>query len=112
MKPLHVKDIESFLTRFGEFVDAELRSIEVTSPSKMIITLACQDSARGFDWLTLKMEFTDVCDASLVDNSQLLHVDMSDGASLIYEDNNYIFSIKNATISITASSVKYEEGLF
>jgi len=112
MKPLHVKDIKSFLSRFGEFVDAEIRSIDPTSPTTINMLIACQDTARGFDWLTLHLEFSGVSDASLVDNSQLLHVDMSNGISLINEDNNFIFSVKNATISVSASNIKYEEGLF
>ena len=112
MKPLHVKDIESFLSRFGDFLDAEIRNIDVISPQEINITLACQDSARAFDWITLTLGFSSVSDASLIDASQLPHVDTSEGATIIYEDGYFIFSIKNATLSVTASTIKYEEGLF
>ena len=112
MKPLHVKDIDSFLSRFGDFLDAEIRSINIISPQQITITLACQDSARAFDWITLNLEFSDISDASLIDASQLLHVDTSEGATLLYNDKHFIFSIKNATLSLTASTIKYEEGQF
>ena len=121
MKPLIRKDLPIFLERFGHFVDCELRSIEVTSPTTMLVTVAAQDTARGFDWLSIKLEFNGVSDARLLENSQLSHVDLNDGINIIYEDDKYAFgignytnlsSIKNSTCYITSSTLKYEEGAF
>ena len=121
MKPLLPKELPSFIKRFGNFIDAEIRTIEVISPTTMKVVIACQDSARGFDWLTINLEFTDISDARLLDNSKLPLIDMSDGISLIYEDNSFAFGIgdyynlsgiKNATSYIISSSIKYEEGSF
>ncbi|DAB27572.1 MAG: hypothetical protein A2513_01230 [Sulfurimonas sp. RIFOXYD12_FULL_33_39] len=121
MKPLLKKDIESFLKRFESFVDSELRSINIISPSIVKITLATQDSARGFDWITLELEFNGISDAKLVENSKLVHVDMSDGVSLIFADNQFTFAIScynsasnitNSICYIKATSIKYIEGLF
>ena len=112
MKPLHVKDVKSFLSRFGNFLDAEIRNIDIVSAQEITITLACQDSARAFDWITLTLGFSGISDASLIDSTQLLHVDTSEGATLSYIDNYFIFSIKNATLSLKASTIKYEEGQF
>jgi len=121
MKPLLAKELPNFTSRFGNFIDAEIRSIEVLSPISMKVVIACQDSARGFDWLTLNLEFSAVSDARLLEDSKLSLIDMSDGVSLIYEDNNFGFGIgeyhnlsgiKNATSYIISSSIKYEEGQF
>ena len=119
MKPL--TKIDEFLKRFDNFKDAELRSIEVISPTTMSVTLAAQDNARGFDWVSLKLEFTDVSDAKLLDGSKLSFVDMSDGITVIKDEKTLAFGIgecynlsavKNAICYILASTVKYEEGLF
>ena len=121
MKPLLAKDLPTFLERFGNFIDAEFRHVEVISPTTMNITLACQDSARGFDWITINLEFSGINDARLLDNSKLLHVDMADAASIITEDNNFAFglgkystilSIKNSAFYIICENIKYKEGSF
>lgn len=119
MKPL--TKIDEFLKRFDNFKDAELRSVEVISPTTMLVTLAAQDSARGFDWVSVKLEFTDVSDAKLLDSSKLSFVDMSDGITVIKDEKALVFGIgecynlsavKNAICYILSSTIKYEEGLF
>ncbi len=121
MKPLLAKDIKPLLARFNNFADAELRSIEIISPTIIKITLAGQDSARGFDWLTICFEFSGVLDAKLLENSKLSLVDMSDGINIVYEDGNFVFgignyknltNIKNSVCFLISSALKYEEGAF
>ena len=121
MKPLLSKEVNSFLERFGNFIDAEFRHVEVLSPTAINITLACQDSARGFDWISLNLEFSGISDARLLDSSKLLHVDMSDAVSIITKDNSFAFglgsystisSIKNSAFYIICENIKYEEGSF
>ena len=119
MKP--VTNIDEFLQRFNHFKDGEFRSIEVSSATTMLVTFAGQDEARAYDWITIKLEFTNVSDARLLDNSKLLHVDMSEGISIIKENKSIIFgtgsyktlsSIKNASCFIECEHIKYEEDLF
>jgi len=121
MKPLTKKELPAFLQRFGNFVDAEVRSIDVISPSIMQVVIAAQDGARGFDWLTLNLEFSNIIDAKLIDNSKLSLIDMSEGMTLFFEDDNIAFctdaydnlaNVKNALFYIISSSIKYEEGSF
>ncbi len=121
MKPLLAKELPSFIKRFGGFIDAEICSIELISPTDMKAVVACQDSARGFDWLTLIIEFNSISDAILLEDSKLALVDMSDGISLICEEGafawgignyNTLSGIKNAVSYIISSSIKYEEGSF
>ena len=112
MKPLHVDQLPDFIKRFGDFVDGELRSIEIISPTQINLTLACQDVARGYDWLSLTFEFKNISEASLIDNEKLLHVDMSDGISLSHKDNTFTFKTNNATLKIVSSEIKYREAQF
>jgi len=112
LKPLLTKDLDTFLNRFGNFVDGEIRSLEMTSPSNMTLTIAAQDSARGFDWLTIIFNFDGVSDASLVNNNKLGFIDLSDGISLTHDSSNFKFKINNATLYINSLTIKYQEGSF
>ena len=112
MKPLLAKELPNFVKRFGNFVDGELRSVDVISPTQINITLACQDVARGYDWLSLEFEFKNISEASLIDNNKLLHVEMNDGININYENNNFIFKTNNATLKIVATELKYQEKPF
>lgn len=121
MKPLLADKLDSFMERFDNFREGELRSIEVVSPTMIIITLAGQDSAREFDWISMKFEFSGVNDAKLLDSSRLSLIDMSDGVSIINNDNLFAFgigkcynisSIKNSTCQVIGSGLKYQEETF
>ena len=119
MKP--ITNVEQFVKRFDGFKDGEIRSIKVISPTTMLVTLAGQDTARAFDWITINLEFNGVSDARLLDDSKLSLIDMSDGISIINENNKFGFGIgecinlsgiKNATAYIESDNLKYEEGSF
>lgn len=121
MRPLLAKEVNSFLERFDSFKDCEFRSIEILSPTTIMVTLAVQDSARGFDWISLDLEFSGVRDARVLDNTKLAHVNMDDGISIVCQSDifsfgigsyNNISNIKNSTCYITFSSMKYKEGEF
>ena len=121
MKPLLAKELLNFVKRFDNFIDAQIRSIDLVSPTSIVASIACQDSLRGYDWLTLKLEFSGVLDAKLLDNSKISLVDMDDGISIINEKNHFAFAIgsynnisgiKNANTYIISSSVKYKEESF
>ena len=119
MKP--ITNVQEFVKRFDGFIEGEIRCIKIISPTTMLVTLAGQDSARAFDWITIDLEFSGVSDARLLDDSKLSLVDMSDGISIINEDNKFAFGIgkcnnlsgiKNATAYIESENLKYQEGSF
>lgn len=112
MRPLLTKEIDSFLKRFGNFVDGEIREVKLISPTVIEMTIAGQDEARGFDWITVNFEFSGVSNATLTDESQTIHVDMNDGISIENVDNKFVLSIKNATFKIVSQAIKYQEGQF
>jgi len=121
MKPLTLKELPSFVSRFSHFEDAEFRSLDIISPLQVKITLAVQDSARAHDWITITLEFNGISDARLLENNRLSIVDMSDGANIIKDENLFAFgigecyniaTIKSSSCYIIASSLKYEEGQF
>ena len=119
MKPL--TNVDTFLKRFNNFKGGEVRSIEIISPAVIIITLAGQDEARAFDWISLQLECNGVNDAQILDNSKLTHLDMNEGISILNTGTSLAFavgecynesSIKSSSCFIECSSMKYKEGLF
>lgn len=121
MKPLSKNDLNGFLKRFGNFVDAELHYIEIVSPTMLRVTLSTQDSARAFDWVTIALEFSGVSDAKVPESSKLPHIDMSDGITLLFTENTFTFALgaystplaaTNSICYIKSASLKHQETSF
>ncbi len=119
MKPL--TNIKEFLDRFDSFCDGELRHVDVISPTTISITLTTQDKAKDFDWVSITLEFSGVSDALLLENKKLNLVDMSNGISIIKENNLFYFgigrcknisNIKTSTCHTESLSIKYKQGTF
>ena len=114
---MSIKDLD----RFENFIDAEFRTIKIINPTNILLEFAVQDKARGFDWITLKLEFFGVSDAKLLDDSKLSFIDMSDGATLLFKDGLVAFaigkysnfnSIKDSIFYIIADNFKTYESNF
>lgn len=94
--------------------------MEIVTPTTVKITFTTQDAARGFDWITVELEFNGVSDARVLESSKLPHVDLSEGITLIHEDGSFGFAIgsykysaiTNSICYLKASSIKYSEGSF
>ncbi|WP_415397104.1 hypothetical protein [Sulfurimonas sp. CS5] len=121
MRPILSKELPIFIKRFGNFIDAEIRCVEIISQTTIKVIIACQDEARAFDWVTLDLEFSSISDAKLLDNSKLSLLDTSSGMNILYANNNFHFcignynsesGIKNAVSYIISSNIKYEENSF
>jgi len=112
MKPLLKNDLNGFLSRFDNFKDSQVRNLEIISPTAIKITLATQDSARGYDWLTIAFEFSNVSSADLLDNSKLKYIDISSGISISNNGTHFAFKILDSTFFIECLSIKYQEGAF
>lgn len=121
MKPLLATELKKFLQRFDNFRGGEIRSIDVISPTTILITLVGQDSARGFDWVSVTLEFNSVNDARIIENSKLAFVNMEQGISIINNgilfafgiDECYNFpSIENSACYVICSNLKFQEGAF
>jgi len=109
------------LQRFDNFKDAELRSLEIVSPTHVKLRVAVQDKARAFDWITLELDFINVTDARLIEQNKLAYVDMSEGANILHVEKEFAFGIgacynistvKNSTFYIISKDLKYQEGQF
>lgn len=117
IKPLAKKDIDNFLKRFDRFIDSTIKEISLKSPTLLSVTLEAQDSLRGFDWITITLEFSGVSDALIPKDEKLPFIDMSEGITLTTEQNEYLFAIgKYNTLTITdsicyikSSTLKYAE---
>lgn len=121
MKPLLQTQLKTFLERFNYFRDAEFRSIDIISATNITLTFALQDSARAFDWISITLNFYGVSDAKLVDDTRVSFIDMSEGITLLFDENRFAFAagecyniptLKNSSIYLIADNIKYEEGQF
>lgn len=118
MRPLNKNEIKSFLSRFESFTGSEIKSITSVSPSVIEMRLSVQDSALGFDWIDLSFEFSNVSEANLIDDTKLAYLDMSEGMSIVFEDNKFAFcygeysslrTAKDSSLFVICDSIKYEE---
>jgi hypothetical protein len=118
MKPLHVGEISSFLSRFANFEECEIRDITLKTPTVIELQFSVQDNGRGFDWIDIAIECSNVIDAKLIENTKLAYLDMSEGVSIIFEDNRFAIcygkystmkSIKDSSLYIECESLKYKE---
>ncbi len=118
LRPLSKNEVGSFLARFERFTGSEIKSITLVSPTVIKIRVSAQDSALGFDWIDLSFELSNVSDANLIDDTKLAYLDMSEGMSIVFEDNKFAFcygdysSIRNAkdsSLFVICDSIKYEE---
>lgn len=121
MKPLSQAALSQFLERFDNFKGAELRELEVVNPFEIKLTIATQDKARGFDWITIELLFSGVEAANLVEDNQLGFIDMEDGLNIIFDENRFAFgigacynisAIKSSSLYIISETLKYQEGQF
>jgi len=121
MKPLLPNKTPELLTRIDNAVDGELYAVTMNSPLNFTIELSVQDKNRGYDWINIAFEVDGVSDANLIEDNKLSLVDMSEGVSILFEDDvcaigigNYksIDSVKSATLYLVGSSLKYEERPF
>jgi len=121
MKPLLSAKSNELLARIDNAIDGEIQSITINSPVNMTIELSVQDTNRGNDWINIAFEIDGVCDARLVDESKLMFVDMGKGITIVFEDGNcglavgeYITleALKDATLYLIGTSLKYEERPF
>ena len=121
MKPLLKKELSPFLERFDSFKEGEIRSLELLSPTQISLTLTAQDKARSFDWVSITLEFNGVSDAQLLTEQKLSFMDMSEGITLLSENNQFAFGIgecyNNATLKssacfIISQNIKYKEAAF
>lgn len=84
----------------------------------MEVRLSVQDAGRAFDWIDIGLEFINVSDACLVDDSKLSFLDMQEGMSLFFEDNEFILAhgeysskenAKDSAFYIVSQAIKFEE---
>ncbi len=118
VKPLHVRELSSLLSRFENFTASEIKEITLKSPTVIEIRLSVQDSALEFDWIDLNFELSSVNDARILENSKLAYLDMNEGLSILFEENLFAFcygsysslaTAKDSSFYIIAQSLKFEE---
>ena len=112
-----MEEINNLLEKYDNFKYAQIRSIQQLPDSTKIVTLVLQDDD-GEDLNSVKLEFNNVTDSKILDNSVLSYMDMGFGICLIKEHNLYGFSVGhgtamlhvlNAPLYIVASDLKIQD---
>lgn len=118
MKPLHGSEISSFLSRFENFEQSEIRAITLKTPTVIELQFSVQDNGRGFDWIDIAIECANVIDAKLIENTKLAYLDMNEGISIIFEEYKFALcygkyssmkNTKDSSFYIVCESLKYKE---
>ena len=121
MKPLLANKTTELLIRIDNAIDGELYAVTMNSPVNFTIELSVQDKNRGYDWINIAFEVDGVSDARLIEDEKLSLVDMSEGLSIVFEDDtcaigignyNSVESIRSSALYLVGSTIKYEERPF
>ena len=112
-----MEEINTLLAKYDNFKDAQIRSIKPLSDTSKVLTIVVQDDD-GEDLNTIKIEFNNITNSQILDNSVLSFMDMGFGISIIKEHDLYGFAlgkgtamlhVLNAPLYIVASDIKIEE---
>ena len=112
-----MEQINDLLEKYDHFKDAQIRSIQTTSDDSKTVTLVVQDDD-GEDINTVNIEFKDIKESRILQNSVLPFLDMVSGISIVKDHDLYGFAIgsdtamlhvHNAPLYIVASEIKIEE---
>jgi hypothetical protein len=112
-----MEQINDLLEKYDHFKDAQIRSIQTTSDDSKTVTLVVQDDD-GEDINTVNIEFKDIKESRILQNSVLPFLDMVSGISIVKDHELYGFAIgsdtamlhvHNAPLYIVASDIKIEE---
>lgn len=112
-----MEQINSLLEKYNHFKDAQIRSIQTLSDTSKVVTIAVQDDD-GEDLHTISIEFKDIKESKILQNSVLAFMDMGSGISIVKEHNLYGFAlgsgtamlhVHNAPLYIIASDITIEE---
>ncbi|QOY55344.1 hypothetical protein HUE87_03655 [Candidatus Sulfurimonas marisnigri] len=112
-----MEKINTLLEKYNNFKDAQIRSIQPLSDTSKVLTIVVQDDD-GEDLNTVKIEFINISNSRILENSVLPYMDMGFGISLIKEHGLYGFAlgsgtamlhVHNAPLYIVSSDIKIEE---
>lgn len=112
-----MENVNALLKKYNNFKGAELRSIYPLAESSKVVTLVIQDDD-GEDLNSVEIEFNNITNSQILDNSVLSYMDMGFGISIIKEHGLYGFAlgsgtamlhVHNAPLYIIASEVKIKE---
>lgn len=117
MKHLNKNDLNSFMERFERLSGGEIVSLEIINPTTFKITLTVQDKNRGYDWVNMNFECSEVSDAKLLDDKALKAVDMEEGACVNFTDEGIQLGFGSeeylsSPLHLQMKTLKYEESDF
>jgi hypothetical protein len=112
-----MQNISPILEKYNHFKDAQIRSVKNLSENSKVVTIVLQDDD-GEDLSSVELEFSDIKESRILENSVLAYLDMMSGVTIVKEHELYGFGlgsgtamlhVHNAPLFIVASSMVIRE---
>jgi len=112
-----MEEINALLEKYNHFKYEQIRSVKWITDTSILLTLVIQDD-EGEDVESIEIEFSDIKESRLLENSVLPLMDMTSGITIIEEHGLYGFAlgsgsamlhVHNAPLYIVASGIKLKE---
>lgn len=112
-----MEQVNNILEKYDHFKDAQIRSIQSLPDGSKIVNIVVQDDD-GEDINTVTIEFKDIKESKILQNSVLSFMDMGSGISIVQEHGLYGFAlgsgsamlhVHSAPMYIVASEINIEE---
>ncbi len=121
MRGLPVKPLSNaseLLKRIENGEGGMLRALSLDGPATARLRISVQDRQRGFDWIDLEFEMSEITDARLVDDKTLAMIDTDDGLTIVLENGKWgigigryhsLEALKSSALYLVGGGLKYEE---
>ena len=112
-----MQNISPILEKYKNFKDAQIRSVKNLSENSKVVTIVIQDDD-GEDLNSVELEFNDIKESRILENSVLAYLDMMSGITIVKEHELYGFGlgsgtamlhVHNAPLFIVASALEIRE---
>lgn len=112
-----MEKITPILEKYNNFRDAQIRSVKNLSSDSKLVTIVLQDDD-GEDLNSVELEFSDIKESRILENSVLAYMDMMSGITVVKEHGLYGFAlgkgsamlhVHNAPFFIVSSSLLVRE---
>ncbi len=112
-----MEEINALLEKYNHFKYEQIRSVKWTTETSILLTLVIQDDD-GEDLESINIEFSDIKESRLLDNSVLPLMDMTSGITIIEEHGLFGFAlgsgsamlhVHNAPLYIVSSNIQVKK---
>ena len=98
-----MKDIDKIVTKYNNFVDSQIKYVEVTSDTSKRIVMSILDDD-GEETSIVELNFSGIKESHILQNSVLSFLDMMSGLTILKENDLYGFGLGSGTTMLHVRS--------